>query len=99
VAGTFVVPKILLRGAFARTPVPPGNREVRPIVATRKQAWTDEENEQLKTLVARDVSIMRAAVRFKRSQANVRNHGRRLGTPFPTMSNFRKKFADNSSGI
>ena len=57
-------------------------------------SWTDEENERLKDFVARDVSIVRVAVAFKRSILSVRNQARKLGTPFPPMHAFRKKFGD-----
>ena len=46
-----------------------------------KTAWTDEDNERLKAFVADGVSLVRAAVAFKRKLNSVRNQARKLGTP------------------
>ena len=45
--------------------------------------WDDAQIEILKGLVARKVSLARAAVILKRPQASVQIQARRLGTPFP----------------
>jgi hypothetical protein len=58
----------------------------------RKRSWTDEDNERLKNFVARDMSIFLAAASLKRSVENIRVQARKLGTPFPSISTFRKKF-------
>jgi hypothetical protein len=54
-------------------------------------AWTDEHNERLKVLVAQQVSIARASVIFRKSINAVRNQARKLGTPFPTIHEVRKR--------
>jgi hypothetical protein len=72
----------------------PGWRSVMP---ANKKPWTDEENERLKALVAKDESVIKAAAIFRRSIANVRNQARKLGTPFSTMKEYRKKFGDSAS--
>ena len=51
----------------------------------KHQIWTDVENQHLKELVAKKVSIVRAAAIFKRNLLGVRNQARKLGTPFPTQ--------------
>jgi hypothetical protein len=58
----------------------------------RKRPWTDEDNERLKNFVARDMSIFLAAASLKRSVENIRVQARKLGTPFSSISAFRKKF-------
>ena len=66
-------------------------------MAVRKWIWTAEENERLKALVARDVSVLKAAAALKRTTVSVRNQARKLGTPFPPMKEYRKKLLPNSS--
>jgi hypothetical protein len=46
------------------------------------KAWTDEENAQLRELVARGVSVARAAAIFGRKMFSVRKHARTIGSPF-----------------
>ena len=59
-----------------------------------KKPWTDEENGRLKDLVANNESVIKAAAIFKRKIASVRNQARKLGTPFSTMKEYRKKFGE-----
>ena len=59
--------------------------------------WTDADNERLKAFVADGVSLVRAAVAFKRKLNSVRNQARKLGTPFPPLKESRKKYADSPS--
>jgi type IV secretory pathway protease TraF len=66
-------------------------------MGTAKTPWTDAENERLKALVAQGVSIVRVAAVFNRKMVAVRTHARRLGTPFPRMNEFRKKFGATPS--
>jgi hypothetical protein len=66
-------------------------------MGTNKAPWTEDENERLRALVAEGVSIVRAAAVFNRKMVAVRNHARRLGTPFPRMNEFRKKFEVTAS--
>jgi hypothetical protein len=62
-----------------------------------KNAWTDEDNERLEAFVADGVSLVRAAVAFKRKLNSVRKQARKLGTPFPPLKESRKKYADSPS--
>ena len=59
-------------------------------------SWTEADNERLKALVAQGASIVRAAAAFNRSIVSVRIQARKLGTPFPPMREFRKKWAEPS---
>jgi hypothetical protein len=59
--------------------------------------WTPEENERLRGFVAKNVSIIKVAGALNRSTTSVRNQARKLGTPFPTMKDYRKKFGDSPS--
>ncbi len=59
----------------------------------RKKLWTAEDNERLKKMVASGVPILRAAASFKCSMDALRLQARKLGTPFPSLREARKKFA------
>jgi hypothetical protein len=61
--------------------------------------WTDEENERLRVFLAQGVSIVRAAGAFNRGTTAVRLQARKLGTPYPPMRAFRKKFAETPSSF
>jgi hypothetical protein len=63
------------------------------------KVWTEVENEQLKAFVAQDVSVVRVAAVFKRTIIGVRYQARKLGTPFPPMKVFRRKWADPPSNV
>ena len=73
------------------------------VVSTRprgkKAVWTGEQNERLKAFVAQGVSIVRAAAVFNRTITSVRVQARKVGSPFPPMRVFRKKFADAPSSV
>jgi uncharacterized protein (DUF2147 family) len=56
--------------------------------------WTVEEDEKLKAFLARGASIIRAAAALKRKKASVRERARKLGCPFPTLAEAKKKWAD-----
>ena len=60
-------------------------------MAVRKRTWTAEDNERLKELVAKGVSVIKAAAALKRTTVSVRTQARKLGTPFPLMKDYRKK--------
>jgi hypothetical protein len=62
-----------------------------------KTAWTEADNERLKAFVAGGVSLIRAAGVFNRRLKSVRNQARKLGTPFPSLKDFRKKFVGDPS--
>ena len=64
-----------------------------------KRPWTEADNERLRDFVAQGLSIVRAAAAFNRTTKNVRIQARKIGTPFPPMRVFRKKFADVPSNF
>jgi hypothetical protein len=72
---------------------------VSPRPRGKKAVWTDEENERLKAFAAQGVSIIRAAAAFNRTMTSVRIQARKIGSPFPPMRAYRKKFADAPSSI
>ena len=55
--------------------------------------WTEAENERIREFVKQGVSVLRAAVALKRGTKSVRNHARKIGSPFPSVREGRKKFA------
>jgi hypothetical protein len=59
--------------------------------------WTDEDSERLKALVASGASVVRAAAVFNRTIASIRDQARKLGAPFPSLNESRKKFANSPS--
>jgi orotate phosphoribosyltransferase len=54
-------------------------------------AWTTEENERLREMVAKNISIVRAAAIFHRNINSVRVQARKLGVPFLSIRAYRKK--------
>jgi hypothetical protein len=50
-----------------------------------KNRWDDAQLDILKDLIARQISLARAAVILKRPQSSVQIQARRLGTPFPGL--------------
>jgi hypothetical protein len=64
-------------------------------MAVKKKNWTVEENDRLKALVAKGVSIIKVAAALQRTTSSIRTQARKLGTPFPTMADYRKKFRDS----
>jgi hypothetical protein len=61
---------------------------------TRSKPWTERRP---KVLVASEASTIRAAAVFGRSINHIRERARKLGTPFPTVHEGRRKFAEISS--
>ncbi|MDP1585487.1 MAG: hypothetical protein Q8M18_18875 [Bradyrhizobium sp.] len=59
----------------------------------RKTSWTPEDNERLKTMVENGLSVLRAAASLKCSMDAARTQARKLGAPFPTVREARRKFA------
>jgi hypothetical protein len=55
--------------------------------------WTKEDDERLKSFVARGYSTVRASAALKRSIARVRNQARKIGCPFPPLRIARQKWA------
>jgi hypothetical protein len=62
----------------------------------RHPPWTDDEKERLKAYVASGVSLLRTAAAFNRTMTNVRDQARKLGTPFPSIRDYRKRRASNN---
>jgi hypothetical protein len=63
----------------------------------RYRSWTESDNERLKELIATGASATRAAAAFDRSIDYMRERARKLGTPFPTVTEARKKLGEISS--
>jgi hypothetical protein len=62
------------------------------MINSRKQsAWTADEDEKIRSLVAKGTSAFRASASLKRSRAAVLGRARILGCPFPTIKEERKK--------
>ena len=51
----------------------------------------DEESERLKVMVAKGASPARAAATLRRNLDSVRNQARKIGTPFPTLHQVRRR--------
>jgi hypothetical protein len=68
-------------------------------MAIKKKTWTEEENERLKALVAKDASIIKVAAELGRTTRSLRAQARKLGTPFPRMNDYRKKFQDSPDSL
>jgi hypothetical protein len=57
----------------------------------KSQLWTPEEDDQIRALVAKGASAFRAGAALKRSQFSVYERARKIGAPFPTISEIRKR--------
>ena len=79
--------------------MPGCNSAFHNLMAVKKKPWTAEENERLKALVARDASIIKVAAELGRTTRSLRVQARKLGTPFPRMKDYRKKFQDSSDNL
>jgi hypothetical protein len=66
----------------------------------RRKIWTPEDDERLKTMVASGVSLLKGAAALKCTMGAIQVRARRLGTPFPTIREVRKKITGDpaSSG-
>jgi hypothetical protein len=64
--------------------------EMRPLI----QRWTPEDDERLRLLVAQGASLIRATAALKRRQSVVRERANKLGCPFPTIREARKKWTN-----
>jgi hypothetical protein len=56
--------------------------------------WTDEADQHLKALMASGASVARAATIFQTSINTIRERARKLGTPFPTLIEARRKLRE-----
>jgi GcrA cell cycle regulator len=63
----------------------------------KHKRWTNEDSERLKELIESGASAVRAAAAFYTTIQSIRAQARKLGKPFPTTREARKKFADSQS--
>jgi hypothetical protein len=62
------------------------------MIKSRKQSsWRAEDDEKIRSFVAKGFSAFRASAALKRSRAAVFGRARLLGCPFPTIQEERKK--------
>jgi hypothetical protein len=57
----------------------------------KKNPWTTEENERLKTMIAKGISPFRVSAAFGRNLISVRAQARKLGLAFPSIRQSRLK--------
>jgi hypothetical protein len=55
--------------------------------------WTEADNERLRDFVTRGIPLLRAAAAFNRTTTSVRTQARKIGCPFPSIREVRKKYA------
>jgi hypothetical protein len=60
-------------------------------VTVKTRAWTEEDDERLKALIASGASALRVSVALKRSLPVIRKKALLLGTPFPNASELRAR--------
>jgi hypothetical protein len=61
--------------------------------------WTAEEDERVRSFVAKGASTLRASVALKRSQHAVIARARKIGCPFQTLKATREKWADTPNNL
>ena len=66
-------------------------------MSLRAPPWTEADNERIREFVKQGVSIVRAAASLKRTTISVRARARKIGSPFPSMKETRKKWANTPS--
>ena len=59
----------------------------------KRDAWTEADNERIREFVRDGVSIIRAAAILSRNTISIRAQARKIGSPFPTTNQVRKRFA------
>jgi hypothetical protein len=57
----------------------------------KSKPWTAEDDEKIRSFVAKGASAFRAGVALKRSRHAVYERARELGCPFPTIAQSRTK--------
>jgi hypothetical protein len=60
-------------------------------VPPRKKAWSPDDCERLKALVASGATALRASLALKRSVAVTKNKARELGVPFRTENEMKRQ--------
>lgn len=61
----------------------------------KSPAWTDADDDLIREFVKQGVPVLRAAAALKRPTGAVRLRARKIGSPFPTVREARKKFAND----
>ena len=81
---------------FGWAPLFPTGRRVYTRCAMHKltRPWTDKETERLKELHASGASALRASLALKRNKQNVMIRARKLGIPFLSLRELKKRQAD-----
>lgn len=59
-------------------------------MSPRKNGWTAEEGELLKSALTNSVSVQRLAVRLGRSESSIRSRASALGLTLPTVKRLRE---------
>jgi hypothetical protein len=62
-------------------------------------AWTKDEDERLRALVAQGASVIKTAAAPNRKIVSVRTRARALGCPFPPLRTARQKWAGKQSDV
>jgi predicted deacylase len=57
----------------------------------KSQLWSATDDEQIRLMVARGASAFRASVALKRSRPSLLQRARKLGCPFSSLREARKK--------
>jgi hypothetical protein len=66
---------------------------------SQRWAWTKEEDERLRTLVAQGASIVKAAAALNRKLVSTRTRARALGCPFPPLRTVRQRWAGKQDNV
>jgi hypothetical protein len=61
--------------------------------------WTPEEEERIRSYVAKGASTLRASVALKRSKHSVIARARKLGCPFQTLKAARERWANTPNNL
>ncbi len=67
-------------------------------MSVKSKPWTEADNERIREFAKNGMSALRAAAALKRTMISVRNQARKIGCPFPTVRDVRKKMKAMSVG-
>jgi hypothetical protein len=62
-------------------------------MSVRKNGWTEEEGEQLKSALTNSVSVQRLAVRLNRTESSIKSRASALGLTLPAVKRLRETAA------